>query len=385
MQPAKTNNTNYSAMRIAILGTLGIPGPYHEIEQYAEHLARAFAQKGHQVLVYSAHDHPYQHKKWNEVSIVHVYKPQRSLGQAGLLLYHLNCIRDVIRQNCDVVLQLGPNGSVWGSLLEECPLVITSIGEFDGCSKTLGVIGKKLTALAEKSSIKYSNGLVSNSDCTQKYLLEKHQAASVVIPYGAYLFKYPNPFFLDDYFLKPYTYDMFASTLKPDSSIEMVLDGAVLAGVNRQFLVIGNDKTKFGKYLRGKYKSHKFIKFLGAIQNNNRLNNLRYYSNLYFHGNLAGSHPSQLVEAMASTSLISAFDSALNRSILNEEGLYFTHPQHVCDQLRNVKKADHLVWLEENTKKINQIHAWEKVAAQYETYFQTALQTGKTTIFEKAI
>ena len=49
-------------MRLAILGTRGIPNLYGGFEQFAQYLSDGLTQKGHEVYVYNSHTHPYQKK-----------------------------------------------------------------------------------------------------------------------------------------------------------------------------------------------------------------------------------------------------------------------------------------------------------------------------------
>ena len=50
-------------MRLAILGTRGIPNLYGGFEQFAQYLSDGLTQKGHEVYVYNSHTHPFQKKK----------------------------------------------------------------------------------------------------------------------------------------------------------------------------------------------------------------------------------------------------------------------------------------------------------------------------------
>ena len=70
-------------MKIAILGTRGIPNNYGGFEQCAEYLAAGLVKKGFTVSVYNSHNHPYQKKEWNGVEIIHCYDPENKLGTAG--------------------------------------------------------------------------------------------------------------------------------------------------------------------------------------------------------------------------------------------------------------------------------------------------------------
>ena len=49
-------------LRIAIMGTRGIPNHYGGFEQLAEHLGPGLVKAGHEVTVYNSHNHPWQVK-----------------------------------------------------------------------------------------------------------------------------------------------------------------------------------------------------------------------------------------------------------------------------------------------------------------------------------
>ena len=63
-------------LKIAILGTRGIPNNHGGFEQFAEYFSVYMADKGHMVYVYNSHDHPYQKKSFNGVNIIHCYDPE---------------------------------------------------------------------------------------------------------------------------------------------------------------------------------------------------------------------------------------------------------------------------------------------------------------------
>ena len=90
-------------------------------------------------------------------------------------------------------------------------------------------------------------------------------------------------------------------------------------------LVIGNNQTKFGEYLKNKFLNHTHIQFVGAVYNLEQLNNLRYFLNFYFHGHTVGGTNPSLLEAMASRAFILAHDNDFNKAILKQNSYYFYH------------------------------------------------------------
>src|SRR5215212_11623109 len=114
-------------MKIAILGTRGIPNSYGGFEQFAEYLSLGLIDKGHEVTVYNSHNHSYQEEIWNGVKIVHCYDPEYLIGTAGQFIYDLNCILDCRKKNFDIILQLGyTSSSLWLKLLDKNKFIVTT-------------------------------------------------------------------------------------------------------------------------------------------------------------------------------------------------------------------------------------------------------------------
>lgn len=358
-------------MKIAIIGTRGIPNHYGGFEQCAEYLALGLVKRGHEVLVYNSHNHPYQEYQWNGVDLKHCYDPEYKLGTAGQFIYDLNCILDVRKRKCDVILQLGyTSGSVWGWLLPKKVVVTTNMDGLEWKRTKYSNKVRKFLQWAESLGVKYSDHLISDSIGIQDYLKEKYHADSTFIAYGATLFTEPVLQTLENYEVSAYQYDMLIARLEPENSIEIILDGVVKAAVERPFLVIGKHETEYGNYLKGKYSGNTQIRFVGGVYNIDVLNSLRYYSNLYFHGHTVGGTNPSLLEAMASNSLICANDNPFNRYILGDDAIYFKDNNEVAEQLNQVKydAERYQAMLQANSGKITNIYDWELIVDQYEKH-----------------
>jgi glycosyltransferase involved in cell wall biosynthesis len=353
-------------MKVAILGTRGIPNYYGGFEQCAEYLALGLIEKGVEVTVYNSHNHPYKESIWNGVKIVHCYDPESNLGTVGQFIYDLNCIINVRKANCDIIIQLGyTSSSIWGWLLPKNTVVTTNMDGLEWKRTKYSPLVKKFLRYAEKLGIKFSDHLISDSIGIQEYLRTKYGASSIYIAYGATVFKESNLTILDKYHLNINDYDMLVARLEPENSIDVILKGVSLSGSKRVFLVIGNHETPYGIYLKEKYQEIATIKFIGGIYNINDLNNLRYYSHLYFHGHTVGGTNPSLLEAMASNALICANDNSFNRYILNEDAFYFKNEHDVANYIMNVQYIEYEHFLESNRKKIENTYDWQIIVNQY--------------------
>ncbi|WP_183561353.1 DUF1972 domain-containing protein [Mucilaginibacter sp. SP1R1] len=361
-------------MRIAIIGTRGIPNHYGGFEQCAEYLAAGLVKKGYEVLVYNSHNHPYQGKTWNGVEICHCYDPEYKLGAIGQFLYDYNCIKDLRKKKFDVILQLGyTSSSVWGWLLPRNVVVTTNMDGLEWTRSKYSKPVQRFLRFAEKLAVRYSDYLIADSIEIQRYLQGKYDKRATYIPYGAELFENTNDAVLDEFKLKANQYDMLIARMEPENSIETILDGVVKADTGRKFLVVGNASNDYGTYLRAKFDSFSNIKFCGGIYDMDKLNNLRYYSNLYFHGHTVGGTNPSLLEAMASNSLICSNDNKFNRAVLENDALYFLTPDDVAAHLLTVNKsaAGYEQFMVNNKQKITELYTCDTIINSYAVHFES--------------
>ncbi len=355
-------------MKIGILGTRGIPNNHGGFEQFAEYLSRYLVKKGHEVYVYNSHLHPFQEKIWEGVHIVHKFDPENTIGTVGQFIYDFNCIFDIRKRHFDVILQLGyTSSSIWSWLLPKKSVIVTNMDGLEWKRSKYTPKVRKFLKHAEKLAINTSDYLVSDSIGIQMYLHEEYGKSSEYIAYGAEFFESPDVQCLENYKVEPYQYDILVARLEPENNIEVILDGVSASAKSRNFLVIGKHETKFGEYLKDKFKNNVYIKFLGGIYNLEHLNNLRYFSNLYFHGHSVGGTNPSLLEAMASNSLIVANDNVFNRSILNEDAFYFQTVDDIV-RLSKLNKKDYPHYTAANSEKIKHEFSWETINSKYEDY-----------------
>ena len=361
-------------MKIAILGTRGVPNHYGGFEQFAEYFSVYLAENEQEVYVYNSHNHPYQEKTFKGVNILHQYDPEFKIGTAGQFIYDLNCILDARKRNFDIILQLGyTSSSVWYKLLPKNPIIITNMDGLEWKRTKYAKPVQKALQLAEKLAVKSSDYLISDSIGIQKYILEKYNKASTYIAYGAHQFSNPNISILDNYAVEVENYNLIIARLEPENNIETILDGIVFSYEKMPFLVIGNHNTNFGNYLKEKFKNYSNIRFIGAVYNQEHLDNLRWFSNFYFHGHSVGGTNPSLLEAMASKAFIFAHNNDFNKAILGENAYYFSNAEEVKNLTLKIKKNDNLHLIQNNFDAIESEFNWDKINGKYLQLFKNCL------------
>jgi hypothetical protein len=361
-------------MKIALLGTRGVPNYHGGFEQFAEYFSVYLAEKGHQVYVYNSHDHPYEETYFKEVNIIHCYDPEYKIGTAGQFIYDLNCILDARNRKYDIVLQLGyTSSSIWHWLMPKKSLIVTNMDGLEWRRTKYKPVVRKFLKYAEKLGAKYSDYLIADSIGIQSHLKSAYNKDSYYIAYGATNFTKPINEVLGKYDLKEFKYSMILARLEPENNISTIIEGYRKTKITYPLIIIGGLNV-YGLGLKDKYSDDVRIKFVGPNYNQEELNNLRHYSRYYFHGHSVGGTNPSLLEAMASNALIIANDNIFNKSILNEGALYFDSEE----QISNILNKDEYFLLKDkntilNREKINKEFNWEIINKKYEDYLMSLL------------
>ncbi|MBC8266547.1 MAG: DUF1972 domain-containing protein [Flavobacteriales bacterium] len=227
---------------------------------------------------------------------------------------------------------------------------------------------QKFLKYAEGLAVKYSDYFIADSIGIQQYLKSEYKVESTYIPYGAEIMKNPDANILRKDNLKEYNYDIVIARMEPENNIEMIIEGFINSKQERNLVVIGSLNTPFGKYISKKYQDQKVI-FVGFVTGIEKLDSLRYFSNLYFHGHSVGGTNPSLLEAMASNSLICAHDNIFNKSILTGDAYYFTTSEQISDLMNNKIKVQENIFIINNKEKVNNLYSWNKITDNYNSFF----------------
>ena len=356
-------------LRIAILGTRGIPNHYGGFEHISEYVSAGLVKRGHSVTVYNSHNHPYTADTWNGVRIKHCYDPEFKIGTAGQFIYDLNCIMDARKEKYDVVLMMGyTSSSVWGRLYPKDSIIISNMDGLEWKRSKYSKPVQQFLKYAEKLAIKYSQYYISDSRVIKDYLEEKYQITSDYIPYGAEVYTDEEREQFDTVDALKEDYFLLMARMEPENNIETILEGFNNSNSRKNFKVLGDTSNRFGKFITHKFKNDERIQFKGSIFDTAKVRALQNNSYLYFHGHSVGGTNPSLLEAMASEALIAAHNNPFNKSVLHTDAFYFSDSGEVQQIVETVqRKENEKNMVKNNLHKIALQFNWEKIIDQYES------------------
>lgn len=374
-------------MKIAFISTRGIPNNYGGFEQFAEYISVGLVERGHEVVVYSPHFHPYQEKEYKGVKIKHIYSPEQWMGSSiGSFFYDFSSLKDALKkEQFDIIYEAGYTSIVpayiWFNVKKiKYPIFTTNMDGLEYKRTKFNKWTQKFLFWEERTTVKHSHYLIADNLGIQDYYKEKYGKKSKYLAYGADIKGNYNCDFLKEYKLEKDNYLLIIARLEPENNVEMIIKGFINSNSIKPLIVVGKTNTPHGKHLVETYKDHSNIRFVGGIYDFNKIDSIRYFSSAYFHGHSVGGTNPSLLEAMASSCFIIANDNIFNKAVLKEEALYFTYKEDVTsivnnlsNSITNLKKQ----FVSNNLDEIKNEYSWEKLVDQHEKYFEELIKNHK--------
>lgn len=368
-------------MKIAFISTRGIPNHYGGFEQFAECVSVRLAQRGHDVTVYSPHYHPFQEKVYKGVKLKHVYSPEKWMGSSvGSFFYDYQCLKDALkREDFDIIYDAGYTSIVPAYMRFNVrkmtrPVIMTNMDGLEYKRAKYNWWVQRFLLWEERMAVKYSHYLIADNMGIRDYFLEKYGKESRYVAYGADIPEGYREDCLQEYGLTRDGYLLIIARMEPEYNIEMAIEGYRASGEygKRPLVVVGRLTTSFGKRLAARYSGDEYVRFVGGIYDNDKLNAIRHFSFAYFHGHSVGGTNPSLLEAMAAECFILSHDNVFNRVILGDHAVYFQSKEEVTAILNGLDETVGLYredYTRENLEKVRTQYSWDKVVDDYEGFF----------------
>lgn len=365
-----------STLRIAILGTRGIPANYGGFETFAEQIATCLAARGHDVTVYAEADGPPPADTHYQGVRVR-YRRRPHWGPASVLAYDCACLWDA-RRGYDLVYMLGYGAAwaCWWPRVFGTPVWINVDGLEWARSKWSAPARLYLRAMEWVAS-RTATRLIADAEAIARRFRAKypHGAPSHCIAYGADLV-HTAPALLPQWNLEPYRYLLVVARPEPENHILEIIQGTMLHGGDWPLVVVGNvtGATPYQQHLLALAGDQ--VRFLGGIYDMAQLQSLRLHAAAYLHGHSVGGTNPSLLEALAAGNWVIAHDNPYNREVARDAAAYFATPEQLAERLDDwVRVAD--AERPEHSRRARQIvadhYTWDGITDAYEALMHKEL------------
>lgn len=359
-------------MRIAILGTRGIPARYGGFETFAEELSRRLVGRGHIVSVYCRE--PYEQSSYLGVrrrqlpTIRHKYLD--TLVHTGLSTLHL------LLNRVDVVLYCNAANAIycWLPRLLGMPVALNVDG-LERHRKKWNALAKAWYALSERLATFCPNEVVTDALAIQQYYRDQYARRSVMIPYGAEPSPVTTTAVLTQLKLERERYVLYVSRMEPENNGLLVRESFEKLGTDFKLALIGDAPYAAEYIARVRDTKDPRVVMPGAIYGDGYAE-LQSHCYCYVHATeVGGTHPA-LIEAMGRGALVLFLDTPENAEVAGGVGLPFTAATlpAVLHQALAMPAAERRAWQDRAVARVRERYSWEAVTSQYETLFRQLVE-----------
>jgi glycosyltransferase involved in cell wall biosynthesis len=361
-------------LRIAILGTRGIPASYGGFETFAEELSARLAAQGHDVAVYCRS--PYPEPTYRGVRL----RPLPTIRHKyfDTLAHTLLSTLDLLKHRADVALYCNGANAIFTVVPRLCGIpVALNVDGLERLRKKWNLLAKGWYLLSERLATMFPTRVVADAKTIQNYYLERYRCESVFIPYGAEAGPVESSHVLRKLGLEPRRYFLYVSRLEPENhalEVRQAFEG--LASDLRLALV--GDAPYAHDYIRSvRDTSDPRVLFPGAIYGQG-YRELQSHCFAYIQATeVGGTHPA-LIEAMGSGALVLYRDTPENAEVAEGVGIPFSGDLRQKMELAlAMSERDRERLRRAAIERIRERYSWDAVTAAYERLFLSLTQSAR--------
>lgn len=366
-------------MRIAILGTRGIPSGYSGYETFAEEVGRRLVERGHEVTVYCRRA-IFRERPAAYLGMKMLYLPSIQSKSLGTFTHTFLSASHLAFRRADVAVFVNVANSPF-CLITKLAGIKTALN-VDGLEwlrPKWGPLGQRYFRTAARIARFTTHELITDAERMKEIYLEEFKAGSTMIAYGANIMTSSRPELLEPLGLKKGGYFFTACRLVPDNNVELLIEAFLRIDATKEYAIAGGTPYASPYVDRLKEMANGRVKFLGHIDDQDLIRELHCNAFAYLHGHQYGGTNPTLLKALAFGNCILALNTAFNREVLGDYGLFFE--KDVSDAERRLHEVlEHPEIQVELARKapdrIREKYTWDIITDQYEALCQRLLDRG---------
>lgn len=361
--PDKT--VDFEKIRIAVLGTVGVPGRYGGFETLTENLVRYHSGIGHgaDLTVWCSAkdniDHPTRF-----LSADLRYVGLRANG-AQSIPYDAISLWQAARSGYDRILLLGVSGALALPMIRllSSAHIITNIDGIEWKRKKWKGFARLVLRISEWAAVRFSHAVIADNQAIADHVRDSYDSVCHVIAYGGEHAldqgdRSPAPEGL------PAQYALALCRIEPENNVQLILDA--FGGLETPLVFVGNwDNNAYGRDLKARYGGRPNLFLLDPIYDSGMLYSVRARASVYVHGHSAGGTNPSLVEMMHFGVPVLAHGCAFNRHSTEGRARYFESPAELAALVRDLNPKDAAAIGAAMKAIAQQRYTWDQIGMAY--------------------
>jgi glycosyltransferase involved in cell wall biosynthesis len=309
-------------VKVAILGTRGVPANYGGFETFAEELGARLASRGHDVTVYG--------RRGFIDRALRDYRGMRLVVLPSLRSKHLETVSNTFlaavhaaRQGFDAALMCNAANAPFVRILQLAGVpVALNVDGLERKRRKWGIAGRTYYRFCERLSAHSPDALVTDAEVIKRYYRRAYGAASHMIAYGGDLVPPDGRHVLEELGLEPGQYLLYVSRFEPENNPDRVAAAYAEVDGSRRLAMVGGAPYARRLTERVQQLADDRVLLPGPIYGEG-YRQLLFNCRLYIHATeVGGTHPA-LVEALGAGRPVLYYDTPENREVAGNAGRGF--------------------------------------------------------------
>ncbi len=361
-------------MRLAILGTRGIPANYGGFETFAEELSTRLAARGHSVTVYGRTRQSAPVYRGVRLQ----YAPTIRHKYLDTIVHTLLSTLHLLWHRPDAALYCNAANAAFTILprLAGVPVALNVDG-LERHRRKWNRVAQTWYLISERLSTLFPNAVVSDAHQIAAYYRERYRKATFTIPYGADV----GPVKTDDTVralgLERGRYFLYVSRFEPENNALLVRESFERVHTPMRLALIGDAPYARDYIARVRATADPRIVIPGAIYGRG-YQELQAHCFAYIHATeVGGTHPA-LIEAMGRGALVLYLDTPENAEVAAGAGLPFRHDNlvEVMQRALAVPEPEREACRRAAVARVRERYDWNSVTSEYESLLLGLVQGG---------
>lgn len=367
-------------MRIAMLGTRGVPASYSGFETCVEQLGARLVERGHDVTVYCRSHHiDYEGTHYRGMRLVKL--PTIANKYLDTIIHSFLSSLHALTQGYDVSLYFiaGNSPVTWIPRLVGSKTILNVDG-LDWKREKWPTFAKKYIQFAEFLATKLPNTYITDSQVVQNYYTERFGSTPPYIPYGSEVELLPPEETLKRFGLEPGHYILFVGRLVPENCAHHLVEAFKGLDTDLKCVIVGDSAYSQSYITNLKASAHDDprIVFTGYVFGKGYLElgtNARIFVET---SGVGGTHPA-LVEAMAFGNCVVTHNTPENMETIDDAGFGYDGARGAValrDVLQTLISEPDLVaeYARRAQMRARMTYTWDAVTDQYERLLYELLE-----------
>ena len=365
-------------MRIAMLGTRGVPASYSGFETCVEELGSRLVARGHEVIVYCRSHHiTYDQPTYKGMRLVKL--PTIANKYLDTIVHSLLSTLDLTARRADIALYFiaGNSPVTWIPRVTGMKSILNVDG-LDWKRDKWPPLAKRYIQAAEYLATILPNAVVTDSRVVQDYYRRRYGAETTYIAYGSDVEPLPPGGALARFGLTPRRYILFVGRLVPENGAHHLVEAFNGLRTDFKCVIVGDAPYAEAYKARLRALAGPNVVFTGYLFGEGyRELSSHAYAFVETSG-VGGTHPA-LLEAMALGNCVVANNTAENLETMGPAGLaYEGRLGGDALRLRLAELLARPALVEDYRQRarawVQAHYSWERVTDEYEALFQRLLR-----------